>query len=197
MPRYFCIFLAICAVAPVGVAIGQLSHAAAQSPTQSLATKVIKPSPPITSALCVLKPLGGASGIEGAVTFVQADGYVLIDAEVTGLTLGKHGFHIHEYGDCTEMGGACAGVHFNPVGMPHAGPNDRRRHAGDLENLVADKEGVAKFQIKDKVIRLRGERSILGRGIVINADPDDLTTQPSGNAGKRIVCGIIGAAMEE
>ena len=196
MTKPFNIFLAIYALLPVAAAIAHVSHAEAQPPAEAKPPAAIKASPPVTSAVCVLQPLGG-SGVEGAITFVQKDGYVLIDAEISGLAPGKHGFHIHEYGDCHDSDGTCAGGHFNPTGMPHGGPRDAMRHAGDLGNLTADKEGIADFEIKDKVIRLTGDHSILGRGIIIHADPDDFKTQPSGNSGKRIACGAIVAAIAE
>ncbi|QDV85848.1 superoxide dismutase family protein [Planctomycetes bacterium TBK1r] len=191
MEKAFPYFLALYALSPIIPSVTYYR----QHHNETDATAV-NPSPAVTSALCVVRPLGD-SGVEGAVTFAQKDGYVLIAAEVTGLTPGEHGFHIHEFGECHDADGARAGGHFNPNAMPHGGPDDSRRHAGDLGNLVADREGVAKYQRKDKLIRLNGESSILGRSVIIHADPDDFKTQPSGNAGKRIACGAIEAAMED
>ncbi len=195
MNKRFYFFLFAYALLPVAAVIGHISHRAdAQQPTS--APSGAKSPSAVKSALCVIRPLAG-SGVEGAVTFVQKDGYVLIDAEVTGLTPGKHGFHIHEYGDCSMEDGSCAGGHFNPTHMPHGGPSDVKRHVGDLGNLTADADGIAKYQLKDTVVRLNGPLSIIGRGVIIHEKADDLKSQPSGDAGKRIACGVIGIAKDE
>lgn len=81
--------------------------------------------------------------------------------------------------------------------MPHGGPNSAQRHAGDLGNLGADQDGVAELRYEDRVIRLTGPRSIIGRAIIIHEKADHLNTQPSGDAGKRIACGVIGIAMPD
>jgi Cu-Zn family superoxide dismutase len=153
-------------------------------------------NPAVKSAVCVVRALGN-SGVEGGVTFTQQDGFVQIEAEITGLTPGLHGFHVHEYGDCTMEDGTCAGGHYNPTNMPHGGPDSAKRHVGDLGNIKADKDGVAKYQRNDKLIQLNGPHSIIGRSIIIHANADDLTSQPSGNAGSRIACGVIGIAKAE
>jgi Cu-Zn family superoxide dismutase len=111
-------------------------------------------------------------------------------ADVDGLSPGKHGFHVHEFGDCSGDGSA-TGSHFNPTNSKHGGPDSRERHVGDLGNLVADETGYAHYERVDKIISLEGENSILGRSIVIHADPDDYTTQPTGASGTKIACGVI------
>ena len=89
--------------------------------------------------------------------------------------------------------GKCAGGHFNPTGMPHAGPDDAKRHVGDLGNLKADSTGNASYKRTDDVISLNGRNSIIGRSLIVHAKPDDFKTQqPPGNAGDRIGCGVIG-----
>jgi Cu-Zn family superoxide dismutase len=88
--------------------------------------------------------------------------------------------------------GKCAGGHFNPTGMPHAGPDDAKRHAGDFGNLKADSTGKATYKRSDSMVKLNGSKSIIGRSIIVHAKPDDLKTQPSGDAGDRIGCGTIG-----
>jgi Cu-Zn family superoxide dismutase len=150
----------------------------------------------VKKAICVIRPLGD-SKVEGAVLFTQRDGFVEINAELTGLSPGLHGFHVHEFGDCTMDDGTCAGGHFNPTHMPHGGPDSAQRHAGDLGNLGADQDGVAELQYNDRVIQLTGPRSIVGRSIIIHEKADDLKTQPSGDAGKRIACGVIGIAKPD
>jgi superoxide dismutase, Cu-Zn family len=147
----------------------------------------------VSRAICILQPLEN-SGVAGTVTFVQTSAGVDIQAHLTGLKPGEHGFHIHEFGDCSAGDGSCAGGHFNPTGMPHGGPDSGKRHAGDLGNILADSHGKAEYQRLDKVIELDGPHSIIGRSIVVHAGRDDLTSQPSGNSGGRIACGVIGIA---
>jgi Cu-Zn family superoxide dismutase len=147
----------------------------------------------VSRAICAVQPLDN-SGVAGTVTFVQTPAGVEIRARLTGLKPGEHGFHIHEFGDCSAADGTCAGGHFNPTGMPHGGPDSAQRHAGDLGNIVADSQGKAEYRRLDKVIQLDGPHSIIGRSIVVHAGRDDLTSQPAGNAGGRIACGAIGIA---
>jgi superoxide dismutase, Cu-Zn family len=145
-------------------------------------------------AVCVLHALKG-SRAAGKVTFEeQANGSVLIQATITGLKPGKHGFHIHEFGDCSSLEGKSAGGHFNPTGMPHGGPDSKKRHDGDLGNVTANRSGKATYRRIDKVVKLRGPRSIIGRSIIVHVGADDLKTQPTGNAGARAACGVIGLA---
>jgi superoxide dismutase, Cu-Zn family len=104
----------------------------------------------------------------------------------------EHGFHIHEAGDCSSGDGMSAKGHFNPHGKPHGHPSSAERHAGDLPSLKAGKDGRAKLDATVDGITLRpGPASIVGRGMIIHADPDDYKTQPTGNAGARLACGVI------
>lgn len=113
---------------------------------------------------------------------------------------GLHGFHIHEFGDNTN-GCISAGSHFNPDKKEHGGPTDAERHAGDLGNIEANAEGIAKISINDKQISLTGPNSIVGRTVVVHADPDDLgkggheLSKTTGNAGGRLACAVIGLAQ--
>jgi Cu-Zn family superoxide dismutase len=140
--------------------------------------------------MCTLSPASDSQA-HGWVKFTQMNGYVRIEGEITGLTPGKHGFHVHEKGDCSAPDAASAGGHFNPTHMDHGGPANHDRHVGDLGNIKADNNGKAKFNFNDKIIQLAGEESILDKSLILHADPDDLKTQPSGNSGKRIACGVI------
>jgi Cu-Zn family superoxide dismutase len=151
---------------------------------------------PVTKAVAVLNALG-SSGVSGSVTFSKAEGGVKVSAKVSGLKPGAHGFHVHEFGDCSAADGASAGGHFNPSGEPHAGPHDAQRHAGDMGNIDAGADGVATVAYVDSHATLDGPGSILGRGVIVHANADDMKTQPTGNAGGRVACGVIGAAKAE
>ena len=151
--------------------------------------------PAITKAICVIHPTEG-NKVTGTVTFMKMDGGIHVIADISGLTEGKHGFHIHEYGDCSASDGSSAGGHFNPDNKPHGGPTDLNRHVGDLGNITADANGNAHFEITDTLLSFQGAHSIIGRGIIIHAGEDDLKSQPSGNAGARVACGVIGIAKE-
>jgi Cu-Zn family superoxide dismutase len=98
---------------------------------------------------------------------------ITVTGEISGLKPGLHGFHVHEFGDNTN-GCISAGAHFNPFNKEHGGPEDTERHAGDFGNVTADESGIAKINITDKQISLCGPLSVLGRTVVVHADPDDL-----------------------
>ena len=146
-----------------------------------------------TKAIAVLHPTKG-SNVEGTVTFTKSGDEVKIGADLTGLTPGKHGFHIHEFGDCSSPDGKAAGGHFNPTNNPHAGHDDAQRHEGDMGNLEADASGKAHLDLTDKIMTMSGEKSIIGRGVIVHEKADDLKSQPVGNAGGRVACGVIGIA---
>jgi len=151
---------------------------------------------PVTKAVAVVNPLS-ASGVSGQVTFAKAEGGVKVTVKVAGLKPGSHGFHIHEFGDCSAADGTSAGGHFNPTGDPHAGPKEAKRHEGDMGNIEADKDGAATLDYVDPKLSFEGPGSVLGRGIIVHAAPDDFKTQPTGNAGGRVGCGVVGVAKGE
>jgi Cu-Zn family superoxide dismutase len=117
-----------------------------------------------------------------------------VTGKVQGLTPGKHGFHVHALGDTTN-GCLSTGPHFNPNNKEHGAPEDTIRHAGDLGNITAGEDGVAEVSLKDLQIPLTGVNSIIGRAVVVHADPDDLgkggheLSKSTGNAGGRLACG--------
>jgi Cu-Zn family superoxide dismutase len=132
------------------------------------------------------------SGVSGMVTFTEVSGGVSVEAHVNGLTPGKHGFHIHEWGDCSSADGKSAGGHFNPEGVSHGGPQGRVAHAGDLGNLEADPSGHGMLNLVNPRITLgEGAQSVLGRAVIVHQGQDDLKTQPTGAAGARVACGVI------
>ncbi len=128
----------------------------------------------------------------GRVTFTPKGDKVVVVAKVTGLSPGGHGFHIHEKGDCSSGDGMSAGGHFNPLGKPHANPSTPDRHAGDMPMLVADSAGNASYTAELDVITIGGGAAdVLGKGLIVHKDPDDFKTQPTGNSGARVACGVI------
>ncbi|MCH7516845.1 MAG: superoxide dismutase family protein [Bacteroidetes bacterium] len=150
----------------------------------------------ITKAICVLHPTAG-NDVRGIITFTKTEYGIKIVADVEGLTEGKHGFHIHEFGDCSSGDGKSAGGHFNPAGVAHAGPDAEERHIGDLGNITADANGTAHADFVDSRLRIMGDYSIVGKGVILHADPDDMSSQPTGAAGARISCGVIKMKAEE
>ena len=143
-------------------------------------------------ATAVLAPTDG-NQTKGTVRFTQTDHGVRVVAHVTGLSPGKHGFHVHEHGDCSSPDGNSAGGHFNPTSMPHGGPDSAQHHVGDLGNLEANANGEAHLDKVFSYLSLEGEKSIIGRGMIVHGGADDFTTQPTGNAGARVACGKIAA----
>jgi len=142
-----------------------------------------------------LQPTQGNKAF-GEVTFEQQGEKLHVLANVQGLKPGaEHGFHIHEAGDCSAPDASSAKGHFNPTGKPHGNPAAADHHAGDLPALKAGKDGRAKLDTTITGVTLGpGSTSIMGRGLVIHADPDDYTSQPAGNSGARIACGVIRAS---
>ena len=129
----------------------------------------------------------------GEATFEQKGSKVHVVIYVQGLTPGQeHGLHIHEAGDCSSGDGMSAKGHFNPHDKPHGHPGSAERHAGDLPALKAGKDGRAKVDVEMDVISVApGPASVVGRGLIVHAQPDDYKTQPTGNAGARLACGVI------
>ncbi len=144
----------------------------------------------VTKARADINPAQGQK-VKGIVTFEKVTGGVRVVADIEGLTPGKHGFHIHEKGECTQPDFVSAGAHFNPDNQPHGGPDSEKHHVGDLGNLKAGPDGKAHYDRIDSVITLEGDHSVLNRSVIVHADPDDYVSQPAGNAGARIGCGII------
>ncbi len=147
----------------------------------------------VQRAICVLYPTEGHQ-TKGVIKFTRTKKGVLVNVHISGLTPGKHGFHIHEFGDASSSDGTAAGGHFNPDGHEHGAPCGSKRHAGDLGNVEANQEGIAKMELLVKDLKLNGSHSIIGRSIIVHIHEDDLSSQPTGNAGARVACGVIGIA---
>ncbi|KAL3105005.1 hypothetical protein niasHT_028537 [Heterodera trifolii] len=154
-------------------------------------------------AVCVL--VGDADpSVKGMITFTQdkEGSPVSVQGEISGLEPGLHGFHVHAYGDLSN-GCTSAGPHFNPTNKTHGGPQDQIRHVGDLGNVHAGSDGIAKLTFSDHLISLCGANNIVGRALVVHKSEDDLgrglgekeeESKKTGNAGARLACGIIGLA---
>lgn len=148
--------------------------------------------PSISKAVAILQPTKGNKA-EGRVTFTAEGKMVHVHADISGLTPGEHGFHIHEFGVWSEDGMA-AGGHYNPTAEKHAGHDTSKRHIGDLGNITANASGNASLDLDDEHLSFHGPHSIIGRGLVVHEKADDLKTQPTGNAGGRVAVGVIGVA---
>ena len=143
------------------------------------------------SAEARMQPTQGQSA-SGVVTFTQEGEQVKVVAKFSGLTPGGHGFLIHEKGDCSAPDATSAGGHFNPAGKQHGHPHHGDHHAGDLPMLQADASGNASLTTTLSGVSLReGSANIIGRGLIVHAAPDDFKTQPTGNSGARVACGVI------
>lgn len=124
----------------------------------------------------------------GTVLFAERADGVHVTARLSGLAPGEHGFHIHAVGDCSAPDASSAGPHFNPDSTAHGSPEASPHHQGDLGNVTADANGEAVYEKTLQGVRLAG---ILGKAVVVHASPDDMTSQPAGNSGGRIGCGVI------
>lgn len=150
----------------------------------------------INYASATINPTEG-SKVYGKVTFtLLQNGKIKVVADIYNLSPGKHGFHIHEFGDCSDPKGLSAGGHFAGTHNHHAGKEEEMRHSGDLGNLIADEKGFAHLEWTDPNLKFDGENSIIGRGVIVHEKEDDLKTQPTGNAGARLACGTIGIAKQ-
>lgn len=185
----------LCASVLVGVGLLTAGFADSREDSQH-SSMTAQPWQGIKKAVAVVTPTA-ESEVSGNVRFEEnADGSVAVSVELAGLSPNQeHAFHIHEYGDCTHEGAESAGDHYNPEDHPHRLPDeDGPRHAGDLGNLESDESGQANLVKTAANFTIAGSRNpVLGRSLIVHAQPDD-GGQPSGNAGARIACGVIGVA---
>ena len=145
------------------------------------------------SATAVVRPASGTQ-THGSVKFTQVGNRVKVEGEIAGLSPGRHGIHLHEKGDCSAPDAASTGAHFNPGGKKHGGTDGAERHGGDLGNLTANEYGKAELSVMvDGISVGTGANGVVGKGLVVHADPDDLKTDPGGNSGDRIGCGVVEA----
>ena len=145
-----------------------------------------------SGAAALLEPKSG-SIVKGSVTFEETPAGVRLSAMVSGLTPGQHGFHIHDKGDCSAADATSAGGHFNPTGQPHGAPSAPSHHGGDLLQLEANGEGNATLVEVLAGQTLSGPSGVIGRSVVVHGGKDDYQSQPAGNSGPRVACGVITA----
>ena len=167
--------------------------AATRLPAQMHDMAAMTATPAATAAVAVLIPTAG-NDVHGVVRFTPAAGGIHVVADITGLKPGRHGIHIHEFGDASAADGSAAGGHFNPLHEAHGAPTAAHHHAGDLGNLEAGPDGHAVLDFVEPALALDGPASIIGRGLIVHAGEDDLKSQPTGNSGARVACGVIGLA---
>jgi Cu-Zn family superoxide dismutase len=143
-------------------------------------------------ATAELRPANDSS-VSGTVRFVQVDDALRVDAAVAGLGDGDHGWHIHENGDCSAADASSAGGHWSPDRNPHGAPTDpaTQRHAGDLGNLTAASDGTSTVTRSYSELTLVGEYGVVGHSLIVHSGPEDFDSQPGGDAGDRISCGVI------
>lgn len=145
-----------------------------------------------TQAVAIVK--NGDGEQIGEVRFTQLENGVEVEGSISGLEPGKHGFHVHEFGECEAPDFMSAGGHFNPGGHEHGAPDNapEERHAGDFGNVEVDDDGVAQISFVDSVITLGGAMNdVIGQALIVHFDEDDLVSQPTGDAGGRAGCGLI------
>jgi superoxide dismutase, Cu-Zn family len=157
-------------------------------------TAVAAPAVPTTGTATVTLESRSGSTARGELKLSASGGAVLLDGVITGLSPGvEHGIHLHETGDCSAPDAKSAGDHFNPTGAPHGAPASVDRHLGDIPNINADTSGRATLaaSIMGATLRDGGPTDLMGKALVVHAQRDDYKTQPSGDSGARIACGVV------
>lgn len=177
-----------------GQASGQAGFGPAEqadAPAQSSAQDPAK-----TTAQKAVAELVATEGnkASGTVNFQQTPDGVTVTGRIEGLSPGEHGFHVHENGDCSSTDSKSAGGHFAPAGHKHGASDAAEHHAGDMGNITANEDGVAQVDAQFAFLKMgEGEASIIGKAVIVHGGSDDLESQPSGDAGPRVACGVIEA----
>lgn len=160
--------------------------------TQAQAPATAEAAAPARIAVAEIAATEG-NDASGTVRFTTSGDAVRVEGRITGLEPGAHGLHIHAKGDCSAPDASSAGGHYAPDDDPHGSPRDlpAEHHVGDLGNIVASSDGVADVTAEDPEISLSGPESVVGKAVIVHAGRDDLESQPSGDAGARVACGVI------
>lgn len=165
-----------------------------QQPTSSSVIRAADVGAETKEAVAVIHGTQGNEKVMGVVKFVDTGNGVKVTADIDGLAPdSEHGFHIHQFGDCTDPKGMSTGGHYNPEGHEHGKPGEAMSHVGDMGNIKADDKGHAHAEVTLTAATISGKNAILGRGVIVHAGVDKFT-QPVGDAGARIGCGVIGIA---
>lgn len=174
---------------------------AADVPTQSAVNDPAVANPvaaPVAAARIVLMPTSGNQA-HGDLSLVPEPGSLRLTGTLTGLGAESvHGFHVHEIGDCSAPDATSAGPHFNPAGHAHGEPGSGEHHLGDLPNVTANAQGIAAVNLRLPGLELgsNSPHDVLGRALVLHAQRDDYRSQPAGDSGARIACGVIQRATD-
>ncbi|MHC9083666.1 superoxide dismutase family protein [Luteimonas sp. RIT-PG2_3] len=167
----------------------------AQPAVDAVDAAAAQPAPAASTATAsvTLAPTQG-NQTAGTLQLAVVDGAVVVTGDVTGLKPGsQHGFHLHEKGDCSAPDATSAGGHFNPASSNHGRVGQGAHHGGDSDNLVANDQGVATVNARFEGVTIGdgAATDVVGKGVIVHADADDYVTQPTGNAGARLACGVI------
>src|SRR5262245_6707032 len=143
-------------------------------------------------ARAAIEPRSGST-VTGYATFTEMpDGSVKVIVDISKAPAGTHGLHVHEKGDCSDPEAKSAGSHFNPTSMPHAGPMDAQHHAGDLGNIEIKPDGRGRLELSTTMLTVKpGPNCVVGKAVIFHEKADDLKTQPTGDAGGRLGCGVV------
>jgi Cu-Zn family superoxide dismutase len=190
-------------LAVVPLAAAGLVAACTGSPREGTSASASPGQPPAAAPPAAASPAATAAGAgaslnpttgsqaKGMVIFEPTEGGLRVIAHVTGLKPGDHGFHLHEKPDCSAPDASSAGDHWNPTQQPHGAPDAPAHHSGDLGNITADASGTAHVERVVKGLAIEGDQGVAGRSVIVHANPDDLKSQPSGNAGPRLACAVV------
>jgi Cu-Zn family superoxide dismutase len=184
------------AVGLVGAGCASHPHEQAATPSHSDVLRAADMGADVKEAVAVVHGTTGNEKVMGVVKFTDTGAGVKVVADIEGLEPNsEHGFHVHEFGDCSDMEKAMsAGGHYNPEKHQHGKPGDPNSHVGDMGNIKADASGKAHVEMTLGAATVSGKNALLGRGVIVHAKADDFS-QPVGNAGGRIGCGVIGVAQ--
>jgi len=183
----------------LAASVAALSACSSTAPTKEAAPAATPPAAQSTAqstAKSATVNLASASGslVSGKLTVVPMGNGVHLTGEIGGLSPGStHAIHIHEKGDCSAADASSAGGHFNPAAQPHGKVGSGAHHGGDMDNLVANAEGIAQVNAHAEGVTLGGgaANDVAGKAVIVHAAADDYRTQPTGNAGGRVACGVI------
>ncbi len=193
-----------CVLVIAGVGVGGCKKESDEPLVQESETANAAPTPameatPMMTTQVAAAQLSGPGGVGGVVSFTQEAGDVHVVAKVQGAKPGSHGIHLHAGGVCEPPDFKSAGDHFNPTGAPHGGPDAAQHHAGDFGNIEVGTDGNGQLDLTTTMLSVGdgGPGDVVGKAVILHGGQDDLTSQPSGNAGPRVACGVVQLAPGE